>query len=138
MRGHLTTRNGGGSSPRNGPATNPECLTRGNSLTNYSCVELNSGRVAVRSDTSKWPLGAFAQKLAVNSAATSIDLDTSHVAAENNEEADFLSWWNQTDPLPKRWELGKRVDCSLQFIWFFRSDVRIWPNLALSFRYYEA
>ena len=95
-----------------------------------------SGRVAVRvpffSDnastealgakryTSKWPLVAFAQKL-------SVDLDISHAAGEKNEEADLLSRWNQQDTLPDKWKDDHRVDCSLQFIWFFRTDIRVCP-----------
>ena len=94
-----------------------------------------SGRVAVRlpsfSDnasteavgaklyTSKWPLGAFAQKLSIISALSGIELDISHVAGEKNDDADFLSRWNQVDTLPDRWKDDSRVDCSLQFIWFF-------------------
>ena len=105
-----------------------------------------SGRVAVRllsfSDnaatateavgaklyTSKWPLGAFAQKLSVISALSRIELDISHVAGEKNDDADFLSRWNQVDSLPDRWKEDSRVDCSLQFIWFFRKKVHIWPR----------
>ena len=103
-----------------------------------------SGRVAVRlpsfSDnaateaigaklyTSKWPLGAFAQKLSIISALSGIELDISHVAGEKNDDADFLSRWNQVDALPARWNMDSRVDCSLQFIWFFRKEVHVWPR----------
>ncbi|CAE7242778.1 unnamed protein product [Symbiodinium sp. CCMP2592] len=103
-----------------------------------------SGRVAVRlpsfSDnastealgaklyTSKWPLGAFAQKLSLISAASGIELDISHIAGEKNEDADLLSRWNQTDALPEKWRKEDRVDCSLQFIWFFRKEVLVWPS----------
>ena len=103
-----------------------------------------SGRVAVRlpsfSDnaateaigaklyTSKWPLGAFAQKLSIISALSGIELDISHVAGEKNDDADFLSRWNQVEALPARWNMDSRVDCSLQFIWFFRKEVHVWPR----------
>ena len=39
-----------------------------------------------------------------------------------------LSRWNQVDALPDRWKEDSRVDCSLQFIWFFRKEVHIWPR----------
>ncbi|CAE7241440.1 unnamed protein product, partial [Symbiodinium sp. CCMP2592] len=97
-----------------------------------------SGRVAVRlpsfSDnastealgaklyTSKWPLGAFAQKLSLRSAASGIELDISHIAGEKNDDADLLSRWNQIDALPDKWRKEDRVDCSLKFIWFFRKE----------------
>ncbi|CAE7245645.1 unnamed protein product [Symbiodinium sp. CCMP2592] len=103
-----------------------------------------SGRVAVRlpsfSDnastealgaklyTSKWPLGAFAQKLSLISAASGIELDISHIAGEKNDDADLLSRWNQTDALPDKWKIEDRVDCSLKFIWFFRKEVLVWPS----------
>ena len=41
------------------------------------------------------------------------------MAGEKNDDADFLSRWNQVDTLPDRWKDDSRVDCSLQFIWFF-------------------
>ncbi|CAE7201935.1 unnamed protein product [Symbiodinium sp. CCMP2592] len=103
-----------------------------------------SGRVAVRlpsfSDnastealgaklyTAKWPLGAFAQKLSLISAASGIELDISHIAGEKNDDADMLSRWNQTDSLPDKWRKEDRVDCSLKFIWFFRKEVLVWPS----------
>ncbi|CAE7767751.1 unnamed protein product [Symbiodinium sp. CCMP2592] len=103
-----------------------------------------SGRVAVRlpsfSDnastealgaklyTAKWPLGAFAQKLSLISAASGIELDISHIAGEKNDDADLLSRWNQTDSLPDKWRKEDRVDCSLKFIWFFRKEVLVWPS----------
>ncbi|CAE7041542.1 unnamed protein product [Symbiodinium sp. CCMP2592] len=103
-----------------------------------------SGRVAVRLPsfpdnastealgaklyTAKWPLGAFAQKLSLISAASGIELDISHIAGEKNDDADLLSRWNQTDSLPDKWRKEDRVDCSLKFIWFFRKEVLVWPS----------
>ncbi|CAE7407898.1 unnamed protein product, partial [Symbiodinium sp. CCMP2592] len=78
--------------------------------------------------TAKWPLGAFAQKLSLISAASGIELDISHIAGEKNDDADLLSRWNQTDSLPDKWCKEDRVDCSLKFIWFFRKEVLVWPS----------
>ena len=62
---------------------------------------------------------------------TGIELDVSHAPGENNEEADWLSRWSdESVPLPPKFHPDFRVDCSLDLMWFFHSDVRRWPSNA--------
>ena len=62
---------------------------------------------------------------------TGIELDVSHVPGGKNDDADWLSRWDDpTVPLPQQFQEDYRVDCSLDRIWFFRSDVRLFPSNA--------
>ena len=63
------------------------------------------------------------KKLCVLACLTGIELDAGHTPGEKKDDADWLSRWDDSQcrcPTSSR-----RVDCALERIWFFRSDVRL-------------
>ena len=78
--------------------------------------------------SSQYPLSAFLQRLCVLACLTGIELDVGHAPGEKNDDADLLSRWDdRTVPLSQKFQDDYRIDCSLDRIWFFRSDVRLFP-----------
>ena len=81
--------------------------------------------------SSSFPLSAFLQRLCMLACSTGIALDVSHIPGEKNDEADMLSrWTDESVPLPPKFDLANRVDCSLERLWHFRTDIRLWPPCA--------
>ena len=77
--------------------------------------------------SSKMPLAAFAQRLALLSSYCGIFLDTSHVAGPKNAEADFLSRWRADQPLPPDWPCIGRRRLHLRDLWFAHPQVLTEP-----------
>ena len=78
--------------------------------------------------SSHFPLSAFLKRLCMLACLTGIELDVGHVPGEKNDDADWLSRWDDpAAPLPSKFQENFRVDCGLDRIWFFRSDVRLFP-----------
>ena len=63
--------------------------------------------------TSKQPLALFVQRLAMWACARAISLACSHIAGEKNVEADALSRWDESCPIPHSFGDGVRVRISL-------------------------
>ena len=79
--------------------------------------------------SSQYPLSAFLQRLCMLACLTGIELDVGRVPGEKNNDADRLSRWDDpTVPLAQKFQDDYRVDCGLDRIWFFRSDVRLFPS----------
>ena len=75
--------------------------------------------------TSKQPLALFVQRLAMWACAHAVSLACSHIAGEKNVEADALSRWDESCPIPHGFAEGTRVRISLRSFW----DVQIQPQL---------
>ena len=77
--------------------------------------------------TGKLPLASFAQRLSLLAWRTHTELRISHVPGVLNDDADFLSRWDQVSELPSTWDPDFRVRVTEQEIWNFKMDVRVWP-----------
>ena len=77
--------------------------------------------------SSKMPLAAFCQRLALLSSHCGIFLDASHVAGPKNVEADFLSRWREHQPLPPSWTSIGRRRLQLRDLWFAHPQVHSEP-----------
>ena len=77
--------------------------------------------------SSKMPLAAFCQRLALLSSHCGIFLDASHVAGPKNVEADFLSRWREHQPLPASWTPTGRRRLELRDLWFAHPQVHSEP-----------
>ena len=89
----------------------------------------NSGAESVCNKlyTSKVPLNLFVRKLSMWSAITGITLDCSHIAGEKNDDADLLSRWDGTSPLPGYFAPADRIELSLREFWDVRFEVALFP-----------
>ena len=72
-------------------------------------------------------LAVFLQRIASLSALSGIILEVAHIPGVANDEADMLSRWDGRSQLPTKWQMAYRVRLPVQRLWFFRSDVRLWP-----------
>ena len=77
--------------------------------------------------SSKMPLAAFAQRLALLSSYCGIFLDVSHIAGPKNDAADFLSRWRAHQPLPQEWPPHGRRRLHLRDLWFAHPQVHSEP-----------
>ena len=89
----------------------------------------NTGAEAVSNKlfTSSYPLSIFAQRLALFSCFSGIELDTTHISGHRNELADWLSRWNGTDTLPSGIAPEFRVRLDLRQLWFRERCVSFHP-----------
>ena len=101
------------------------------------CVKIpswtdNSGTEAVcgKLFTVVQPLCRFVQQLAMVAWSTAISFDASHIAGCHNDSADWLSRWNQQDPLRESFSLDHRVRGTLDVLWHNERDVRLFPPSA--------
>ena len=67
--------------------------------------------------TSKQPLALFVQRLAMWSCAYAISLSCSHIAGERNSEADALSRWDESCPIPHGFRPSQRIRVFLADFW---------------------
>ena len=74
-----------------------------------------------------YPICMFLQRIASLSALSGIILEVAHIPGVANDEADMLSRWDGRSQLPTKWQMAYRVRLPVQRLWFFRSDVRLWP-----------
>ena len=77
--------------------------------------------------SSKMPLAAFSQRLALLSSYCGIFLDATHIAGPKNVEADFLSRWREHQPLPSHWPSAGRRRLALRDLWFAHPQVQSEP-----------
>ena len=77
--------------------------------------------------SSKMPLAAFSQRLALLSSYCGIFLDATHIAGPKNVEADFLSRWRENQPLPSHWPSAGRRRLALRDLWFAHPQVQSEP-----------
>ena len=75
-----------------------------------------------------YPICMFLQRIAAFSALSGLSLEVAHVPGVSNEDADMLSRWDGVSPLASKWLLQNRVRLPLQRLWYFRSDVKLWPE----------
>ena len=89
----------------------------------------NTGAEAVANKlyTSRYPLCMFAQRLALFSCFTAMELDTTHISGPRNELADWLSRWNGTDPLPNGLDPAFRIPLDLRQLWHRANSVALFP-----------
>eukprot|EP00439_Symbiodinium_sp_Y106_P033219 s4935_g3.t7 len=87
----------------------------------------NSGAESVCNKlyTSKVPLNLFVRKLSMWSSITGITLDCSHIAGEKNDDADLLSRWDGTSPLPAHFVPADRIELSLREFWDVRFEAML-------------
>ena len=78
--------------------------------------------------SSKMPLAAFSQRLALLSSYCGIFLDITHIAGPKNEAADFLSRWREHQPLPQEWPIDGRRRLHLRDLWFAHPQVHSEPR----------
>ncbi|CAE7469263.1 unnamed protein product [Symbiodinium sp. CCMP2456] len=78
--------------------------------------------------TSSYPLSIFAQRLALFSCFSGIELDTTHISGSRNELADWLSRWNGTDALPSGIVQDFRIRLDLRQLWFRERCVSFHPG----------
>ena len=89
----------------------------------------NTGAEAVANKlyTSRYPLCMFAQRLALFSCFTAMELDTTHISGPRNELADWLSRWNGADPLPNGLDPAFRIPLDLRQLWHRANSVALFP-----------
>ena len=75
-----------------------------------------------------YPVCMFLQRIASLSALSGIILEVAHVPGAANDDADMLSRWDGTSQLASKWQMQYRTRLSLERLWFFRTDVRVWPE----------
>ena len=119
-----------------------ECLAQ-IALLHCACAVTSSGRICVRIPSwtdntgaesvanrlyaSKYPLCMFAQRLALFSCFTAMELDTTHISGPRNELADWLSRWNGSDTLPDGLNPAFRVLLDLRQLWHRAKSVDLFP-----------
>ena len=121
-----------------------ECLAQ-IALLHGACALTSSGRLCVRvpswSDntgaesganrrcTSKYPLCICAQRLALSSCFTAMELDTTHISGPRNGLADWLSRWNGTDALPDGLNPAFRIPLDLPQLWLRTKSVDLFQRI---------
>ncbi|CAE6911316.1 unnamed protein product [Symbiodinium sp. CCMP2592] len=88
----------------------------------FSCASAN------RLMTTSSPLCFFAQQLAFVAFRHGITLDVHHISGFRNEEADYLSRWNGTDPLLPEFAETFRYRYPVKRMWQSDHDVRVFPK----------
>ena len=78
--------------------------------------------------TSSYPLGVFAQRLALFSCFSGLELDTSHISGPRNQLADWLSRWNGHDALPAGILEQFRIRLDLRQLWFREHCTSVCPT----------
>ena len=82
--------------------------------------------------TTSEPLCFFLEKLGQLSSTLNVDMDTSHISGTDNSQADLLSRWNFTSPLPVKFIPSFRIWISLEDLWMIKSSPSLHPpNLQL-------
>ena len=77
-----------------------------------------------------YPVRMFLQRIASFGALSGIVLEVAHFPGMANEDADWLSQWDGKSQLPAKWQMQHRLRLPLQRLWYFRTDVRVWPENA--------
>ena len=77
--------------------------------------------------TSSYPVGVLAQRLALFSCFSGLELDTTHISGPRNELADWLSRWNGCDNLPSGILPQFRVRLDLRQLWLREHCVSVCP-----------
>ena len=80
--------------------------------------------------TTTMPLALFTEKLSILISSTGIDVDTSHIAGQNNELADKLSRWDGKNDPPCGMLPSDRFALNLDQLWFVHSGPKIVPSNA--------
>ncbi|CAE7268687.1 hypothetical protein AK812_SmicGene19051 [Symbiodinium microadriaticum] len=75
-----------------------------------------------------YPICMFLQRIAAFSTLSGLSLEVAHVPGVCNDDADMLSRWDGVSPLAPKWLLQNRVRLPLAKLWYFRSDVKLWPE----------
>ena len=78
--------------------------------------------------TSKQPLALFVQRVAVWACAHAVALSCSHIAGERNTEADALSRWEESSPIPHSFGQAERVRISLSAFWQVQLQPTLFPS----------
>ena len=78
----------------------------------------------------KPPQCLFVEKLCLLSATFSMEIDVQHIAGKNNDEADALSRWTGTEPVPFQFQHSDRVHIALSDLWIPSMMPHICPNNA--------
>ncbi|CAE7250897.1 unnamed protein product [Symbiodinium sp. CCMP2592] len=92
------------------------------------CDNASAQASANRLMTTSSPLCFFAQQLAFVAFRHGITLDVHHISGFRNEEADYLSRWNGTDPLLPEFAETFRYRYPVKRMWQSDHDVRVFPK----------
>ncbi|CAE7206607.1 unnamed protein product [Symbiodinium sp. CCMP2592] len=92
------------------------------------CDNASAQASANRLMTTSSPLCFFAQQLAFVAFRHGITLDVHHISGFRNEEADYLSRWNGTDPLVPEFAANFRYRYPVKRMWQSDHDVRVFPE----------
>ena len=98
-------------------------------MSGFPAGQINTGAESVSNKlfTSSYPLSIFAQRLALFSCFSGIELDTTHISGSRNELADWLSRWNGEDALPSGISPNFRIRLDLHQLWFRERCVSFHP-----------
>ncbi|CAE6924592.1 unnamed protein product [Symbiodinium sp. CCMP2592] len=91
------------------------------------CDNASAQASANRLMTTSSPLCFFAQQLAFVAFRHGSTLDVHHISGFRNEEADYLSRWNGTDPLMPEFAETFRYRYPVKRMWQSDHDVRVFP-----------
>ena len=108
-----------------------KCSGAGRLAIKLPALSDNSGAEAVCNKlyTSKAPLNLFVRKLCMWSALSGVALECSHIAGEQNDDADFLSRWNgDASTLPSRFRPEDRFVVDLPAFWNVAFSVSLFPR----------
>ena len=75
-----------------------------------------------------YPVCMFLQRITSLSALSGILLEVAPVPGMANDDAAMLSRWDGSTQLAAKWQMQYRTRLSLARLWFFRTDVRVWPE----------
>ena len=73
------------------------------------------------------PLALFLEKLCLLSVSSGIEIDVNHIPGAQNDLADALSRWNQSDSPPCQFALQDRLRISLSDLWLVRTSPSLHP-----------
>eukprot|EP00435_Cladocopium_sp_Y103_P009098 s5486_g2.t1 len=74
-----------------------------------------------------FPLALVLERMSILIARHGLILDAQHVAGSSNDDADFLSRWDGTSPLPSQFPIESRVHLTLGNIWSIQVHPSVYP-----------
>ena len=80
--------------------------------------------------TTTMPLELFTEKLSILISSTGVDVDTSHIAGENNDLADKLSRWDGNHDPPCQMLVQDRFRFNLAQLWAVQPGPKLFPATA--------